>query len=514
MAPLALFASILACLDAHSELVGEPLSVAEATRMIGWARYETKVDILLVVDDSPSMAQVQRPLANSLPGLIDLLEAPDVTADYRIAVVDAYARHPACADRDDEGGAASIASCRARADEFPGDLFADACLCTFDAIATTPTTTDEDPVERSRPWIESRAGRSNLAIVEGRVPTTHEALQCIVPQGVAGCDFPSPLEAMYRALLRMHDVDDPQYGFLRDDATLLVVIVTNGNDCSVDPQHASTFLHADGSPPTRAACWHAGVECTGGPGVYYECHASSAQDAVLHPLERYLDVLRSLAADKAAIDPDRRVMVELVGGVPPGFDNGQSTIVYADAIDLEEQREFGIGAGCTNSSTAPPLLARPPVRELELAEATRTGERHHAFSICEDDYSPAFIDLARPIVDVLRPACMPVCVADADLDTPELEPTCHVDQEIPRRGRETERRNVPACLTDETLPLDEDVCFVALVDDELSSECDDNGWNLEFRIVRREGVPAPFATTLSATCLVSQRPQLECPSLP
>jgi hypothetical protein len=509
----AVVASIVACHEAPSGILGEPVSVAEATRMIGFVADGRKADVLIVVDDSAAMAPFQGRFAQNLAGFIDVLEAPDCRADYRIAVVDTSVAHPACADPDDDGGALSTSSCRVRAQEF-GELLGEACACSFESIATLPTTTDDDAVARPRPWLEVAAGRSNLAVGDGRLPTTREALRCIAPQGVAGCDFPSPLEAMYRALVRMHEVDDPQYGFLRDDATLLVLIVTNGNDCSVDPDHASDFLPADGSTPTHALCWHAGVECTGGPGVYDECHASGDEHALLQPLERYLDLLRSIEARKREIDPDARVIVELIAGVPPGYDWGQSAITYADASDPEEQREYGIGAGCTNNSTEPPLSARPPVRELELAEATRIGDRHNAISICEDDYAPALTDLAQAIPDILRPACMTTCVADADPDTAELEPTCHVDQEVPRRGRETERQNVPACDHDERLPPGEDVCFVALVDDDLSAECDDSGWNLEFRIVRREGVRAPIGTRLSATCLVSQRPELDCPNLP
>ena len=69
----------------------------------------------------------------------------------------------------------------------------------------------------------------------------------------------------------------------------------------------------------------------------------------------------------------------------------------------------------------------------------------------------------------------------------------------------------------------EDVCFVALVDtgnltpdpdDQLSEECIDLGWNLEFRLIRREGASAAGGTSVSATCELSQQPTVDCPNLP
>ena len=58
------------------------------------------------------------------------------------------------------------------------------------------------------------------------------------------------------------------------------------------------------------------------------------------------------------------------------------------------------------------------------------------------------------------------------------------------------------------------ICFVSLVDDTLSEECAAEGWNLEFRLVRRDGVPAPGGTSVSATCQLSQNKQVDCPGLP
>ena len=76
--------------------------------------------------------------------------------------------------------------------------------------------------------------------------------------GHAGCPYPQPLEAARRALTKAQDPNDPDNaGFLRSDATLDVVIITNEDDCSV-PETSDLFDPTQ----TRLADWY------GAPGPY------------------------------------------------------------------------------------------------------------------------------------------------------------------------------------------------------------------------------------------------------
>ena len=532
---LALFAALaVACEPTNHGDLGPSQTFAEVSRVIAWMSGPKKLDVLLVVDDSAAMAGIQEVVAANMRAFVDVLEDPSVAVDYRIGVITSSAEHPACAD-DVDAGALRMTSCRERLADFAVEGAAGGCAdeCTFDAIRTLPTTTSEDPVARPRPWLEARPYASNLAPIDGRTPTTSEALQCAGPQGAGGCGFPSPLEAMHRALLRMQDVDDPQYGFLRTDAALLIVIMTNGNDCSVVPEHASLFSPG-GIPvfwsdptadaPTRAACWNAGVECTGAP-HYDECHPSNhaatgepdVDDAraVLHPISRYVEQLENIERAKQAIDPNLQVMVELIAGVPRGYERRQSEVFYADATDPAEQLEYGIGAGCMLNSLSPAFAARPPVRELAVAAAMQIDDdERNAISMCADDWSPAFAAIAEPIPLIIKPACMTACVADGDLQTPELEPTCYVEWSALGDEGRVEQGIVRTCNADETVPDGEDACALPLVDENLSDYCSGEGWNLEYRLVRREGSRWPAHTLVTATCLASMDRATDCPSLP
>src|SRR5262249_13037841 len=160
-------------------------------------------------------------------------------------------------------------------------------------------------------------------------------------------------------------------------------------------------------------------------------------------------------------------------------------------MDMTDQNDFGIGPGCVNNTTTPPSTARPPVREREFAEAFQVGNElsdRNLYSICEDDFSPALDAIAKTIRDQLKPACMPSCVADNDPINPGLQPSCTLEQQSPKPGGGgIEKTNIVPCNPDESLPSGQDVCYVTLVEDNLSDYCKMEGWNLEFRLVRREG---------------------------
>ena len=85
------------------------------------------------------------------------------------------------------------------------------------------------------------------------------------------------------------------------------------------------------------------------------------------------------------------------------------------------------------------------------------------------------------------------------------------------------KTNLPECEPGDALPADADACWVALTDqsettpsksDDMQDACIADGWNLEFRLVRREGVAAKGGASVSATCQLSQNKLEDCPGLP
>ncbi len=490
------------------------------------------VDILFVIDNSGSMAEEQATLAANFSAFIDVLEAPNVDANYRIAITTTDDGHPWCDGTSPEGGAFVASSCRERLSQFifgagtaiEVDRRAEACenLCpeALGDLETTPTAARPGDVPVSRPWLERIDGIANLP--DG--VDTVSAFQCMGPQGIDGCGFEAPLEAMYKALLHAYTEDEPEWGFVRPGALLAVVFVTDEVDCSMRHEGFAAFDAAgdrslwtdpDAPAPTSGVCWNAGVACEGDPSGYEDCRPvdrapdgslTDGDHAVLHSLSRYVDFLQELENDKKTIDMSSEVLVSVITGVPEGYPH--QAIQYKEAADPAFQRDFGIGPGCSSANGT----ALPPVRLRAFAEAFSDGEDPGLYSICADDYRDALSAIARRMEQKFRPACAPICVADGDFEADGVQPAC-VLTESAADGSE---RTVPPCThaqDDWRLPTDADLCWYAVDGQERHEQCVEEGANVEFRILRRPGAPRPDGSTISATCSLSDQPQLDCPDL-
>lgn len=508
------------------------------------------VDILFVIDNSGSMGEEQGTLATNFESFINVLEEERVKANYRIGITTTDNGNPWCSGTTPEGGDLRLSSCRGRQSEFVFmgateiDATQEACLneCIYESIAIEGTATDVDDTTTPRPWLESIEGRTNLGegvcaagMDCGDSVTTVEAFQCFGPQGINGCGFEQQLESMYKALRRSEDAEENAYGFLRNNAILSIVHVTDEADCSYNNDQQTIFLPEgdrtfwslpDEGAPTSAVCWNAGVVCENG-----DCSSANLDplgadtsdgNAVMRPVSRYIDQVQEFENAKQQVTPDQEVLVALIAGVGDG-----GSVTYQDTQDQNFQNDFGIGPGCISDAGQ----AVPPVRLREFADEFAVGDMTNMFSICESSYAAALQAIADAIADQVRPACMPACVADTDETTELLNPSCTLIQEAPQNDGNIVRTSIPQCNGDNDFPDDNaEVCFIALVDgaldangdpqnfsdtdrDDLSETCQDEGWNLEFVLNRREGFPAPGGTSVKATCELSQSKVIDCPQL-
>jgi hypothetical protein len=488
------------------------------------------VDILFIIDNSGSMAEEQARLAKNFPTFIDALAG--MGADYRIGITTTDVAHPGCgADGTPEDGALVLRSCTeavaAGAFKNGGTDAQSACTdqCTLSAeqLALRPGADG-----KTHPWLESTRGATNLQTGVAMA----EAFACYGPQGIDGCGFESPLEAMKLAIEKARG--EGGSGFMRDEALLSVVLVTDETDCSATPSTDifttnDAFWNDETPRLSSSTCWRAGVACTGAGPDFTECHAqdysaegepgvSRPEDAALRPIDGYIDFLAGLRADTADIGDTgphaRDVLMSLIAGVPVGYDLGATPQVFVAAEPGSEQAlTFGIAPGCINTEDGSNSAAVPPVREREVAEAFADGARN-VYSICQDDYSPALAQIAVQIKKVLAPSCAGVCIADSDTDTPELEPECSVHA-VYRDGRDEPLR---PCLVEDgawATPADVSVCFYLLTDADHSTEsmlddmtieqgiaaCSTDTSNLEFKILRTG--PRTPGVSYSADCVAA-----------
>jgi hypothetical protein len=409
------------------------------------------LDILFVIDNSGTMGEEQLNVARHFPLLVDEIvnltdgDGSSVEPNVNIMVTTTDVGHPLCTplnkpDYEPRRGAPVYQGCNARIERFTG-------LDPIDPVVIEEACTEGCPVD-----VVPDDHFIHFSTLGSNVPGDDiaAALSCIGPQGIDGCSYEAPLEAMMLALDETACWNDPEQpecdeqaewadataGFLRESATLVVVIISDGMDCSVAPDGYSFFTDVDdaiywnvdpvlGIPQASPAiCFNAGVSCIDddGDGIYEDCTVTD--DGVLHPVDRYVAYLDDLTEVRG-----KEVVMLGVMGVPevvahnpsPPFQpiaGGAVDLVYRHWVDApysagdilpaewdaglraaDKIFELGnIGPGCTGTNELGAFTGQaiPPLRMLEVCESLdfvdeETGDpgvRCCIESICDTDFSP------------------------------------------------------------------------------------------------------------------------------
>lgn len=267
-------------------------------------------DILFVIDDSLSMSEEQEKVAAELENFVSALRDGPIPHDFQVGVVTTGVSVNA-------GTCGGEPSYRRLEDE---------------AGRLQPV---EDGGPRFLSWDDP-----------GFLPK----FQALVRQGVQGSGQEMGLEAMRLALSKPL-TEGENSGFLRPGARLLVVIVSDEDDCS-DPTGTALAL----STPCDAQSCSSDDQC-GGEGNYclptYRSNATSCQPnacettagrAKLEPVDRYVEFLRGLD-DGRGFGRKRDVFLAVIGAVSDddshapercssGNDQASGIAVrYKDAVD-------------------------------------------------------------------------------------------------------------------------------------------------------------------------------------
>jgi hypothetical protein len=407
-----------------------------------------QIDLLFVIDNSGTMIEEQINLSENLPLLLDALlalvdeQGNPLEPDINIMFTTTDVGHPHCTPFQPNNympalGAPRDQACIDRLDDFEGlgsnaPEFPEAC-----------TTGCPRAVEPVGPFIHLEGPMATTTNVPGN--DISGAMQCLAPQGINGCGYESPLEAMIQAINPAAAWNQGSHPFVRDQGVLAIVIVTDEEDCSVRPPEGHAYWEdpmdtyweinpetGTKTQPTSAVCWNAGVECTGldPDGVYEECH--SVEHDVLHPLERYSAYLQTELIDMQ----DKEVVMLGILGVPSvtqhndelphqPIQGGVDELVYrqwqdglyplGDILPIEDedvtadmkQFEFGIGPGCTGEDGMGGFSGQaiPPVRIKEVCQSLDEDDKVRCCieSICDTDFSGAFQCLAGVIQQAAVP---------------------------------------------------------------------------------------------------------------
>jgi len=355
----------------------------------------TNVDILFVIDNSSGLLDEQDTLSKNFPSLIEALRSPRFS--YKIPNL-----HIGVTTTDLGAGNYGLTGCEVAGGD-GGKLLAQPRVAGC--------------VPPSQPYIQYVDGVTNIeAPTTDPIQQVKDAFRCIALVGGGGCGFEHTIEAARRALDGKLNVNP---GFIRNDALLAVLFLTDEDDCSAskpklfDP--TQTGLTDPLGPLTSFRCFEFGIQCDVNdrtlPGPRTGCQPAGDW---LYSIDRYVTFFKGLKPPTwllmaAIAGPSAPVEVKIEGQIPMLQPSCKTSAGSAGpAIRLEALiRGFG-EQGLFNTGIDATLTHDVPV------------------NLCSVDYSPALRKLGHTILDRIDPhwCVRPPLTADGNL-------TCHGGDTIP-----------------------------------------------------------------------------------
>jgi len=409
------------------------------------------IDILFLIDDSPSMEDEQTSLRANFPRMVDVLESIEGgLPDVQIGVVTPNLGTSAL----DGTQAATVGSCSGRG---------------------------EDGVLRQlgtggprflRDVDDGAGGR------ERNYPgTLADAFSQLANVGADGCGIEQHLGAIERAT----DGSRPENaGFLRPDAYLAVIVIADEDDCSLE--HSSLFDAVSRTDPAYGPkinfrCTSQGVVCDT-PSTPFDAAIGPRQDC--HPvgngevasIDRYVDHIKSLKTDP------RDIVVAGIVGDPDPFE-----IVKQGGVNV-------LGSSCPAGGTE---VAFPAVRTGAFLDQFPLRDRS---TICSTDLAQGLVDIGAVIKELVIEPCFDNTLLDVDPQTAGPQYDCTVTEVRRREGEDDLELDVlPACGTDQfpCWRIEEDAtrCSYTHADPHLKL------------VVERGGVPADPDLHVKASCVTA-----------
>jgi MYXO-CTERM domain-containing protein len=408
------FAGLALVLVAGCGLVDQPRAISRSSAAASAAATAAgpgAVDILFMIDDSSSMTSMQLKLGQQIQSFVGALDAlPGGFPDVHVAVVSSDLGAP--------GDSTFAIGCTAVGDR--GAFRVDGPVCTSGAT-----------LEPGSTFVSNVGGVANYS---GNLA---DVLSCILLLGSNGCGFEHQLAAVTRALGADGAAPPAENaGFLRRDAELAIILLTNEDDCSAP---ADTLLYSsNGSnqsienplgPIANYRCNQFGHLCKDATGsapdqlitppasppfdtsgdppslTLTSCESDEECSGLLTPVATFAQQIMALKTDPSQIvvgaivaPPDPYTVEWLPPAPPPPGTGGElwPRILHscgpAGGDDLNP-------AGQISGDLS---FGDPAVRISQWVRAF--GDRGFTASICDADYSTALQTFATEIGQHLQPS--------------------------------------------------------------------------------------------------------------
>jgi hypothetical protein len=452
-------ASLWACTSRTLEMPDVKPNVTGKWRVT--QKINNNLDLLFMIDNSSSMTAMQQKLLLQLPNFLGFLQKLPVKPNLHLAVVSS------------DMGAKTDASIMCTPHGNQGAFFSEpegACM------ATTLT-----------------AGSTFISDVEGVANFTDpiaSVFQCIGLLGASGCGFEQPLASIDRALGAdgLGPPPSQNAGFLRPDAYLGIVMLTNEDDCSAPAD--TTIFSLNGSPQniTNPDGPIDNYRCNGGPrgghlckdlnpgspGTGYatpplnpptdatgnpqilqlaDCHDNDSGSSALIPVSKFISDIKALKPD-----PDNQILVgEIIAPATPYGVEWVPTEAQGGTTENWPQVMHSCGAAGGEGVNPDPSTkivgdgsyGDPGVRETQFANAFPFSI---IGSICDLDYSQSMTQIAAKLGQFFTPPCIDAKIQNDAKGNPD----CSVIENLTdSSGNQTqqaivncnENGNTPPCWT-------------------------------------------------------------------
>jgi hypothetical protein len=408
-----------------------------------------KIDLLLVIDDSGSMGAKQRLLAAGFRGLLDGLDRlPTGRPDLHVGVVSSSV-----------GAGPTGASCAVGGDR---------------GVLQVRPGCGLDPAIGGRYLTLDSQGNANFT------GDLRARMACLIQLGQAGCNFEHHLQALRLALDEAATPENS--GFLRPDAHLGIVLLSDDDDCSTAPG-THLFDNYQYKEFSGTFCARAGHMCNGAPlpatgpfkAPFGQCQPSEMGELIPVP-----DLVTAIRRVKRR--PEQLTVAGIFGWPPD-----EASATYEIATGFMGQMDLAPICQSSQGEAGAGLRLNAFVTAFGGAGVRET--------ICQDEDTATARTIGQRLVERMSVACLDERPADLDASTPGLQPRCEVVERPPGGAGEAA---LGPCSPQGARP-----CW-ALVED---PRCAGSGVRV---LIDRAGATAPAGTTQlfrCATCLDAGDPR-------
>ena len=360
----------------------------------------TAVDMLFVIDDSKSMTDEQAQLGIWSNELFDVLAPKGELPDLHIAVTSSSVTIDGLRGCETGGGGSFYSGGVALKD---GTFISD---------------------------VAGPAGR-----IRNYPGTLTETFAKMARVGDSGCGYEQSFKA---AQIALSPYGPAGKGFLRDDALLLVVFVTDEDDCSATSSTLFSDQYADAcselGPITSYRCFEHGVKCHDGKGSREfgerrNCRPDE-ESPYVQSVVRFADSLKRLKKNPAQV-----IVAGIYGkpnhvtAIPDEKVTSYSTPRLANVCGTGHEE----GAGATPGVRMNALLAQ-------------FGGRASQSSICDSELSWAMRNVGLVTRGAAtRSHCLRGALSDVDAGVPGIQPKCRVEVANDVGTTLEKRIEVPPC---------------------------------------------------------------------